>query len=951
MKKLSILVVSLCCGFTYSNAANYLISNKATSPGEIITHRGYDFKVGKSAFADFESFLAANTEDNSIVYVADGTYSKNVTITKPNLTFLGNNAYSDWTVTRKAESIITGNIYINASNVTINGFKFTEKGRIESTSATNANPLSGIKVLHNYFEGMTIGRNTHNPLVEIGNMYTDATVNSTTSQCRYKDCEVSHNYFKGDATHYANAIAFGGAYGTSTVVDNYFYDGGTSIYFANAQGTLNIKNNSFKNVGKTTFTAPDGGNLGDFCIAIYRSAYANSTTANIISNEFDGCYGQSSLFPLIRIFQGSVGTTSEVQPVNYRVNINENTFKNKTSVMPNATHSQAGDKLLLYSDETAAGKKIRYNLSNNHFDNRFYKFAWVTLDDGLGAREIYADQFSRFYQACISSNKMSSWTSSLTGTDVGNHVIGLSLDDVTVLQSFDIDPLTGDMYFSQMMPTARNNAYNSLHGLPSNHDGIVITRVPCTGIDGYKYTYSTNVESMEIGYGGHGTNICTVRDKNGELWIWGGGNASVNDGNDKSATTARFKFKKGSDLNLNVSSDTENIKIFNELGAGNEYPACDETSRLLCVYTTTTDVHTYSIYDLDDALEGKKTLIKKVNLNVGDYARPGINNDNGYATWYIQGLDINGDHLYIYEGTPKGEEGNINTTDPTILLTCYNWRTNTYVYRSMIYDSRINNAVYGEPEGLVIRPDKYGHACLYFAVVNGNAGSRKVNIYKHIIDYHPGYDATNKTATYIGTSTETSAHFKGDYPAMNYTCDTQSLAFETESTSSKPSQTVTINNGEYVFGQWLGVVTGPDADAFTVSTATNNAFSTSAKFTVTFNPKESRDSYNATLRLFSPLATTNVESNDIMIPLTGNYTGVLSKVENITTEDISIKVNNKILSVENADVKEINIYSTTGALMAHGNGNSIDLSHLNGIYIIYVKTANSTIHTTKIAVK
>lgn len=269
----------------------------------------------------------------------------------------------------------------------------------------------------------------------------------------------------------------------------------------------------------------------------------------------------------------------------------------------------------------------------------------------------------------------------------------------------------------------------------------------------------------------------------------------------------------------------------------------------------------------------------------------------------------------------------------------------------MIYDNRFSSAVYGEPEGIVIRPDKYGHACLYFAVVNGNAGSRKVNIYKHVIDYHPGYDATNKTATYIGTSTETSAHFKGDYPAMNYTCDTQSLAFETESTSSKPSQTVTINNGEYVFGQWLGVVTGPDADAFTVSTATNNAFSTSAKFTVTFNPKESRDSYNATLRLFSPLATTNVESNDIMIPLTGKYTGVLSKVENITTEDISIKVNNKILSVENADVKEINIYSTTGALMGHGNGNSIDLSQLNGIYIIYIKTANSTIHTTKIAVK
>ena len=142
MKRHSIFYLFLFLFCLSGNAANYLISKKATTVGEIITHRGYDFKVGKSAFPDFESFLAANTEDNSIVCVADGTYSKDITITKPNLTFLGNNAYSDWTATRNAETIITANIYIKASNVTINGFKFTEKGRIESTSATNANPLS-----------------------------------------------------------------------------------------------------------------------------------------------------------------------------------------------------------------------------------------------------------------------------------------------------------------------------------------------------------------------------------------------------------------------------------------------------------------------------------------------------------------------------------------------------------------------------------------------------------------------------------------------------------------------------------------------------------------------------------------------------------------------------------------------------------------------------------------
>lgn len=952
MKRLSFFLTLLICGVIYGNAANYLIDSRATNTGKRIYHNEIEYIVGQTAFANFSSFLTSNIEGNSTVYVASGTYDEDITITTNGLTFLGNNAFTDWTTERKEESIITGTIYINASNVTINGFKFTQNGRIESTSGTNAKPLSEIKVLYNYFTGMTVKRSTSTPLVEIGNIVANANVNSTSSQCRYKDCEASHNYFEGDNTHYSNCISFGGAFGTTNAVDNYFYDGGTAIYFANAQGTLNIKHNVFKNVGKTTYTAPDGGNKGDFCIALYRSAFANSTTANIVANEFDGCYGQGSAFPLIRVFHGS--SDNIVSPQNYRINVNENTFKNKPSVYPNANHELAGQNFLLYNDPDT-GKDVRFNLSNNHFDNRFYMFAWVTLDDHQGIKKIYADQFSRFYQACITSNKMSSWTSSLTGTDVGNHVLSLALDDVTVLQSFDIDPLTGDLYFIQMMPTARNNAYNSLHGLPSNHDGMVITRVPCTSKKGYNYTYNTNVESMEIGYGGHGTNICTVRDKNGELWIWGGGNASVNDNNDKSATTARFKFQKNTDLNLNVSSDTEKIKIFNELGAGNEYPACDETSRLLCIYTTTTDVHTYSIYDLDDALEGKKTLLKKVNLNVGDYARPAITNDKGYATWYIQGFDINGDHLYIYEGTPKDTEGNIKAGEPTILLTCYNWRTNTYVYRSMIYDARINSALYGEPEGIVIRPDEYGHACLYFAIVNGNAGSRKVNIYKHIIDYHPGYNATTQSATHIGNSTETSAHFKGDYPAMNYSCDTKSINLETSTVGVADSKTITIDNGEYIFGEWYGVITGEDGNAFNVTINPNNAFSETASATVSFginSDNATKNSFNAYLRLLSPLASSSVESNDIVIPLTGTYTGETTGVENDITNELAIKVENKIVSIENVDVNTIKAYSTTGALMAQiSNKNSLDLSNLNGIYIIEVTTTDSTIYTSKVIIK
>ena len=870
MKKLLTLIFLLTTCAIGANAATYLINPNATTTGETVTYKNINFTVGTTAFADFSSFLASQIEANSIVYVADGTYSSNATITTEGLTFLGNNAFSDWTVTRKEESVITGTIYINASNVTINGFKFTEGGRIESNVGTNAAPLSGIKVIYNYFTGSTVKRSTSNPLVEFGNIVANADANATTSQCRYKNCEASHNYFEGDETHYPNCIGFGGAFGTTTINDNYFFDGGTSVYIANAQGTLNIKYNVFKNVGKTTYTAPDGGSKGDFCIALYRSGYANSTTANIVANEFDGCYGQTSLYPLIRVFQGNSGGTDQVSPKNYRVNVNENTFKNKTSTLPSASHAQAGEKLLLYNDK-GGGAGIIFNLSNNHYDNRFYKFAWVTLQDGQGIREIYADQFTRFDLG----GKMSTFGSSvLTGTDVATHASGITLGSATILQSFDIDPLTGDMYFIQKMNGSRITSYNSLYGFPSTQDGLTVTRVPCTKINGYTYTYSTSIQSMEIGYGGHGTNLCFVRDKNGQGWLWSGGKATVKDGDDISQATARWKFASGTDINLDGSGKTDSgVKYFDASGSGsNDYPACDENSRYLCVRTSGSGVNTYRIYDLDDALNDKQTLLKTVKLNKGEYANSSISGDAGYNTWDFQSFDINGDYIYVLEGCSDENSATSVAGDPTLVITCYNWRSNEYCYRTRLNYARINN-IYGEPEGMVIRFDQYGHANLYVAVPQGAAGARKMNVYKYIIDYHTGYDEATAKATTQGDDTKTTANFGSDYPAISYTCNTNSLTFSASTLDEAPSQTVKITNGEYMHGEWYGVITGEDGDAFTVSTKSNNAFSTSASATITFTPKANKSSYKAYLRLFSPLATTNVESNDIVIPITATYTG------------------------------------------------------------------------------
>ena len=77
MKKLFTLTLLFALCSISSNAATYLISNKATTTGETISHNGIKFITGQTAFADFSSFLSSSIVENSTVYVASGTYSGN----------------------------------------------------------------------------------------------------------------------------------------------------------------------------------------------------------------------------------------------------------------------------------------------------------------------------------------------------------------------------------------------------------------------------------------------------------------------------------------------------------------------------------------------------------------------------------------------------------------------------------------------------------------------------------------------------------------------------------------------------------------------------------------------------------------------------------------------------------------------------------------------------------
>ena len=104
--------------------------------------------------------------------------------------------------------------------------------------------------------------------------------------------------------------------------------------------------------------------------------------------------------------------------------------------------------------------------------------------------------------------------------------------------------------------------------------------------------YASNYKGQKVGFIGMGvSNLpviklfasngaeCTVRDKNGELWLWTGGKASIRDGNDLTSSTARIKFKAGTDVNLNTSSDSEDIKYFNVFPDPRTDPGSEEEAQ------------------------------------------------------------------------------------------------------------------------------------------------------------------------------------------------------------------------------------------------------------------------------------------------------------------------------------------------------------------------------------
>lgn len=833
---LSILVLTFALG---ASAKNYLVSSGATTDGATITYKGANYVVGVDAFATLTALMNAKPEANSSVYVAPGTYNEAITVNVNGLRFYGNNANCESRSKNRntsAESIITARWTIAANNIVVNGFTLKGGGQMHDWNARNGRAIVGFKFHYNVVTGSTIGKSSEYAVLQFGHYAGGDEALDTQWQNRYQNFEVKHNTFTGSAQNLANFVSISGGFGTTSIEDNTFTDGGTSIYLNNGSGTINVKSNSFKNVGDFNRNV-QGSYYGEFCISM-RYCCKTATTINIQYNTFNNCQGQSSIFPLIRFFNGDSKNT--IMPLaTSKIYLNYNIFTKKP------LHSTRDYNYVYYSSHEYTGKALTMDCRFNEYDNSELCIGTVYLPGESEAGRVFGSSMGLFNFAS-SAGSTSDYFKSPCGTTIKSQ----TMKSNRVCQSFDIDETTGDMYFIQIHPG--NGA--------AGEEPQTVTRYykKSDGTTGKQYMY--------LGNAAHGSNIAVCRMNDGKLYLFTGGESETT--NATSYKICIFRFVSGATANLRNSSFTYNgttypiKKMKSANDKKNPYPSIDKQNRLLCESSRSSVNMFFVIYDLDDAFNNlnNATILRKVTIPWGDNKfssadYPGFSVDDGYMTWPYQGFTINGDYIYQAEGMGAGGMDSYPRVKhngdyiPVVMMNAYNWRTGQWAYRKPVMKSTIINMAHGEPEGVKLRRGDKGRTNMYLQIANGASGSRVNNVFEYIADVDGGY-------TY-------------KVPAVTVTPSVTSLTYKT-TTLSSVAQTVKLTH-PCLLGTLYAVITGEDANDFLVQYATTNTkygktWDTKTDVKVTFTPKEGKTTYKATLRIATPNAT------DIVIPIQATYT-------------------------------------------------------------------------------
>lgn len=890
---LRLLAASFVLAGTLSAAAkDYLVDPSATQTGAAIVYKGRTFIVGETAFSGIWGLLGAGIEENSDVYFninAVGSF----TISTSNVRLFGRQAFCHETAnTRNTsnETQITGTLKIakGVKGIMINGFTFSGNGQIICNEAgRGSTAVENVEIVYNRFINTTVTAGEGNAIVNLGLAWrpsnSDAAINDPTKWAcnqRFVNVTIAHNVFKGkNATGQPNVIQVAGSGGNTSIVDNSFEYGGTSISLFNTCGNFNIDHNRFINVGadaagktEKTYTG------GYFAIRLYYigARSVEKADGSVCHNIFDGCQGQSTMFAPIRLFSGNSSETV-IAPYG-SLAVNHNHFKNKTS------YRSSGYNYVFYADEaTAANFTVDWRY--NHYDQSELCFGMIRPAWETRTGRYFASSSEIFEHTTAASESEGTGTlldyygaktapdGSYFGgeyppkTRLKNQTFKATTTITTVVQSFDRDDVTGNFYFMQVMNKQGSNGGGPYYG----ESPCVVTETAYVG-SGFKET------QMFLDFAGHGSNMA-VLNVNGTCWMFIGGCSGAKGGSTTPTKICILPFVAGATVDVRQNSFTYNGKTYEikhvnrSMSASytHPYPSVDRDNNLFVERSRSSAGDYFTVYDLMEVFNNpananpiKQLFMKAGSLPIRNSSRDFYNTaDKGFKTWSDQGFTISGDYIYTWEGNAlEGYSGTPTPTDgkPTMIINVANWRTGEYVYRKAVMKGTVYGSSDpgpykldpGEPEGIKVHRESNGRASLWIGVVNGKSGARQYNVYAYRLKRTNGQGRVYNTHT----------------PARNLNADKSSMSFYSY-TADGSSDNIRCSVSPDVRDVHFSV-SGPGANAFVVEKTGGDVFNHNHTARVTFCPDGSSYDYKATLRVSAPGV------QDVLVPLNARteYSGV-----------------------------------------------------------------------------
>lgn len=285
----------------------------------------------------------------------------------------------------------------------------------------------------------------------------------------------------------------------------------------------------------------------------------------------------------------------------------------------------------------------------------------------------------------VNNIKNSNYIFDINNKSAASYKENLSLSDVTVMQSFDIELDRNEMYFAQLKSGTKGD--------------IILTKINTAN--------NSILGTMVLENFGHATNIC-IEEDGVDTYIWTECDGLADSKGDIwGSKVCRFKFSNGATVTNNTGTVYDLLQ-----GHTNLSPSIDKLGNTLLIRSRKDGKVFFTVFNLNSVLINKPVIISQ------------FENPQGINVISHQGHDIYKNYIYNFEGVSKTAE-----RESTAYITVMDIKGNVK-YRKLI--DVANTLDFREAEGIKVKQIDTNTHELYIGFASGQTGSRKANIYKYI---------------------------------------------------------------------------------------------------------------------------------------------------------------------------------------------------------------------------